>query len=58
VLAALIFNVVSTGVGLFASTFTRSQIAALFFTMIGTMIPTIQFSGLLTPVSSMEGAGR
>ncbi|HBD38787.1 MAG TPA: multidrug ABC transporter ATP-binding protein, partial [Cupriavidus sp.] len=52
VLAALIFNVVSTGVGLFASTFTRSQIAALFFTMIGTMIPTIQFSGLLTPVSS------
>ncbi|GMG89980.1 ribosome-associated ATPase/putative transporter RbbA [Cupriavidus metallidurans] len=58
VLAALIFNVVSTGVGLFASTFTRSQIAALFFTMIGTMIPTIQFSGLLTPVSSMEGAGK
>ena len=26
--------------------------------MIGTMIPAIQFSGMLTPVPSMEGSGR
>jgi ribosome-dependent ATPase len=26
--------------------------------MIGTMIPAVQFSGLLNPVDSMEGAGR
>ncbi|WP_084656441.1 ribosome-associated ATPase/putative transporter RbbA [Pandoraea norimbergensis] len=56
--AIFIFNVVATGIGLLASTFTRSQIAALFFTMIGTMIPAIQFSGMLTPVPSMEGSGR
>ncbi|WP_240756076.1 ribosome-associated ATPase/putative transporter RbbA [Pandoraea sp. XY-2] len=56
--AVFIFNVVATGIGLLASTFTRSQIAALFFTMIGTMIPAIQFSGMLTPVPSMEGSGR
>lgn len=56
--AVLIYNVVATGIGLLASTFTRSQIAALFFTMIGTMIPAIQFSGMLTPVPSMEGSGR
>ncbi|WP_084070886.1 ribosome-associated ATPase/putative transporter RbbA [Pandoraea vervacti] len=56
--AVFIFNVVATGIGLLASTFTRSQIAALFFTMIGTMIPAIQFSGMITPVPSMEGSGR
>ncbi|MCC8986250.1 MAG: ribosome-associated ATPase/putative transporter RbbA [Candidatus Contendobacter sp.] len=54
---ALLFVIFSTGFGLFASTFTRSQIAALFVTMIGTMIPTIQFAGMLNPVSSLEGVG-
>jgi len=54
---ALLFVIFSTGFGLFCSTFTRSQIAALFLTMIGTMIPTIQFAGMLDPVSSLEGAG-
>jgi ribosome-dependent ATPase len=56
-LAALIFVVGSTGFGLLASTFTRSQIAAMFVTMIGTIIPCVQFSGLLNPVSSLEGLG-
>ena len=54
-LAALIYNVVATAIGLLASTFTRSQIAALFFTMIGTLVPAVQFAGLLTPVASLEG---
>ncbi|MNQ39595.1 putative ABC transporter ATP-binding protein YbhF [compost metagenome] len=57
-LAALIYNVVATAIGLLASTFTRSQIAALFFTMIGTLVPAVQFAGLLNPVSSLEGGGR
>ena len=56
-LAALVFIVCSTGFGLLASTFTQSQIAALFVTMIGTLIPCVQFAGLLNPVSSLEGAG-
>ena len=54
---ALLFVIFSTGFGLFASTFTRSQIAAMFVTMIGTMIPAIQFAGMLNPVSSLEGFG-
>ena len=37
-LAALIFVLFSTGFGLFASTFTRSQIAAMFVAMISTML--------------------
>ena len=57
-LAALIFSVCSTGMGLLASTVTRSQIAAMFFAMLGTMLPAVQFAGLINPVSSLEGFGR
>ena len=57
-LAAALFSVVATGMGLVASALTRSQIAAMFFTLIGTLIPAVQFSGLIDPVSSLEGAGR
>ncbi|WP_186030469.1 ribosome-associated ATPase/putative transporter RbbA [Burkholderia gladioli] len=56
--AVLIFSVVATSLGLLASTFTRSQIAAIFLTIIGTMVPTVQFAGLINPLSSMEGSGR
>ena len=55
--AALLFVIFSTGFGMFASTFTRSQIAALIMTMVGTLIPVIQFAGVLNPVSSLEGLG-
>ncbi len=57
-LAAFIYCIVATGIGLLASTFTRSQIAALFFTMIVSIVPSVQFAGMLNPVSSLEGAGR
>lgn len=57
-LAAGIFCVISTGLGLLASSVTSSQIAAMFFALIGTLIPAIQFSGLINPVSSLEGMGR
>ncbi|MHB1117618.1 ribosome-associated ATPase/putative transporter RbbA [Sideroxydans sp.] len=57
-LATLIYVGFSTGFGLFASTFTRSQIAAMFFAMIGSMLPAIQFSGMINPVSTLEGVGR
>ena len=56
--AALLFSIFSTGFGLFASSFTSSQIGAMFFTIIGTLIPAIQFAGMLNPVSSMEGISR
>src|SRR5690554_1207995 len=57
-LAALVFSFAATGMGLLASSITRSQIAAMFFAMIGTMVPATQFSGLIDPVSSLEGAGQ
>lgn len=57
-LAALVFSIIATGFGLLASALTRSQVAAMFLTMVGTLIPSTQFAGLIDPVSSMEGAGR
>ena len=57
-LAALIFSFSATGMGLLASAVTRSQIAAMFFAMIGTLIPATQFAGLTDPVDSLQGAGR
>ena len=53
--AALLYLAASTGLGLFMSAFARTQIAALFGTAIATMLPAIQFSGLIHPVSSLEG---
>ena len=57
-LACLIFVVFATGFGLFASSWTRSQVAAIFVTLIGTLLPAVQFAGLLNPVTSLEGVGR
>ncbi|PKO38664.1 MAG: multidrug ABC transporter ATP-binding protein [Betaproteobacteria bacterium HGW-Betaproteobacteria-6] len=56
-LGALLYVTATTGLGLLMSTFTKTQIAALFGTAIVTMLPTIQFSGLTTPVEALEGAG-
>lgn len=43
--------------GLLMSSILSSQIAAIFGTAIVTLLPAIQFSGLLNPVSSLEGVG-
>ena len=55
--AAVAYAICATGLGLLASTFTRSQVAAMFLAMIGTLIPAVQFSGMTDPVSSLEGVG-
>ncbi|WP_407698069.1 ribosome-associated ATPase/putative transporter RbbA [Stakelama tenebrarum] len=57
-LAGLIFSVIATGMGLLASAMTKSQIAALFLAMVGTLIPATTFGGMIDPVSSLQGAGR
>jgi ribosome-dependent ATPase len=57
-LGAFLYIFSTTGLGLFVSSFTSSQMAAVFATAITTMLPTIQFSGLLLPVSTLEGGAR
>ncbi len=54
---ALLYVIVATAIGLVMSSFTRSQVAAVFGTAILTMLPAIQFCGLNDPVSSLAGAG-
>ena len=54
---ALVYVTATTGLGLLMSTTTDSQIAAIAGTAIGTLLPAIQFSGMLDPVSSLEGGG-
>jgi len=54
---ALLYLACATGLGLLMSTFTKSQIAAVFGTAIVTLLPAIQFSGLIYPVASLEGVG-
>ncbi len=56
--ASLLFCIIATGMGLLASAATQSQIAAMFFAMIGTLIPAMQYGGMIDPVSSLQGSGR
>ena len=55
-LGGLLYVLATTSMGLLISSFTRTQIAAILGTMIITSLPTIQFSGLIVPRSSLDGA--
>jgi ribosome-dependent ATPase len=54
-LGALIYVTATTAYGMLISAFTKTQIAALFGTAILTVLPATQFSGMMTPVSSLTG---
>ena len=54
----LIYVTTTTAYGMLISAFTSTQIAAVFGTAILTVLPAIQFSGMMTPVSSLAGAAR
>jgi len=57
-LCTLLYVTSTTGIGMVTSTFTSSQVAAVFITAILTMVPTVQFSGMLQPVSTLEGNAK
>ena len=48
----------TTGFGVLISSFTKTQVAAMFGAAIISIIPAVNFSGLLVPVSSLSGAGQ
>ncbi len=54
----LAYVLATTGFGLLVSSFTRTQVAAIFATAIIAIVPSVNFSGLLTPVSALSGSGR
>jgi ribosome-dependent ATPase len=55
--AAALYVTCSTAIGLVISTLMRSQTAALFGTAVLSILPAVQFSGMIDPVSSLEGMG-
>jgi len=57
-LGALLFVTATTGFGLVVSAFVRSQIAAIFATAILCMIPTVNFSGMLYPIATLDPVSR
>ncbi|WP_417809356.1 ribosome-associated ATPase/putative transporter RbbA [Thioclava sp.] len=58
VLGATLYAVAATGYGLLVSMMTATQVTAVFAAAILSVMPTLQFSGMITPVSSLEGAAR
>ncbi|MCV2892073.1 ribosome-associated ATPase/putative transporter RbbA [Lentibacter sp. XHP0401] len=54
----LLYVLATTGFGVLISTFTRTQVAATFAAAVISIIPAVNFSGLLVPVSSLSGGGR
>ena len=57
-LCTLLYLLVTTNIGMLTATITKTQVAAVFITAILTIQPTIQFAGLLQPVSTLEGSAR
>ena len=57
-LGVLIYVATTTAYGMLISAFAPTQIAALFGTSILTVLPAMQFAGMMTPVSSLSGMAR
>jgi ribosome-dependent ATPase len=58
IVGASLYVVAATGFGLLLSTVVRTQIAAIFAIGVLTVLPAVQFSGLLTPVSSLSPSAK
>ena len=52
---AVLYVFATTALGLFMSSFAKTQIAAIFGVAIATTMPATQFSGMMTPVASLTG---
>jgi len=52
------YVVATTGFGQLISSFTRTQVAAVFATAILSIVPAVNFSGLFAPVSSLSGTAK
>jgi ribosome-dependent ATPase len=58
ILGTLIYVFATTGFGVLISSFTRTQVAAVFATAILSIVPAVNFSGMLAPVSSLSGTAK
>ena len=58
VIGAVLYAIAATGYGLLVSMMASTQVTAVFAAAILSVMPTLQFSGMITPVSSLEGPAR
>src|SRR5579871_2180259 len=57
-LGTIVYVIATVGFGVLISSFTRTQVAAVFATAILSIVPAVNFSGMLAPVSSLSGGAR
>lgn len=57
-LGSTLYVLTTTGFGQLISTFTKTQVTAVFATCVLSLVPAINFSGLIIPTSSLSGSGR
>ncbi|MGB7101675.1 MAG: ribosome-associated ATPase/putative transporter RbbA, partial [Xanthobacteraceae bacterium] len=57
-IGTIVYVVSTTGFGQLISSFTRTQVAAVFATAILSFVPAVNFSGLFAPVSSLSGGAK
>ncbi len=57
-IGSIAYVVSTTGFGQLISSFTRTQVAAVFATAILSIVPAVNFSGMFAPVSSLSGTAR
>ena len=57
-IGTIVYVIATTGFGQLISSFTRTQVAAVFATAILSIVPAVNFSGLFAPVSSLSGTAK
>ena len=55
---SLLYVLATTAMGILLSSFVKTQVAAIFVAAIISIIPALNFSGLLVPVSSLSDSAR
>ena len=58
VVGGLLYVTATTALGVLLSSLVKTQVAAVFVTTALTILPTVQFSGMLQPVSTLEESAR
>jgi ribosome-dependent ATPase len=57
-IGTIVYVIATTGFGQLISSFTRTQVAAVFATAILSIVPAVNFSGIFAPVSSLSGGAK
>jgi ribosome-dependent ATPase len=57
-IGTVVYVIATTGFGQLISSFTRTQVAAVFATAILSIVPVVNFSGIFAPVSSLSGGAK